>query len=131
MSISNQLPTQYQQFIHLSRYSRWLEGEGRRETWSETVSRYFNFFESHLEEMCGYKLEPKVKDELEEAIIATRVMPSMRCLMTAGEALKRENISGYNCSYVAVNRVALVNIWCMSLSWASRNSFHALNPEDA
>ena len=54
MSLSNQLPTQYQQFIHLSRYSRWLEGEGRRETWSETVSRYFNFFESHLEEMCGY-----------------------------------------------------------------------------
>ena len=106
MSLSNQLPTQYQQFIHLSRYSRWLEGEGRRETWSETVSRYFNFFESHLEEMCGYKLEPKVKEELEEAIIATRVMPSMRCLMTAGEALKRENIAGYNCSYVAVNRVA-------------------------
>ena len=56
--------------------------------------------------MCGYKLEPKVKEELEEAIIATRVMPSMRCLMTAGEALKRENIAGYNCSYVAVNRVA-------------------------
>ena len=78
MSISNQLPTQYQQFIHLSRYSRWLEGEGRRETWNETVSRYFDFFESHLEEMCGYKLEPKVKEELEEAIIATRVMPSMR-----------------------------------------------------
>ena len=106
MSISNQLPTQYQQFIHLSRYSRWLEEEGRRETWSETVGRYFNFFESHLEEMCGYKLEQKVKDELEEAIFATRVMPSMRCLMTAGEALKRENIAGYNCSYVAVNRVA-------------------------
>ena len=56
MSLSNQLPTQYQQFIHISRYSWWLEGEGRRETWSETVSRYFNFFESHLEEMCVYKL---------------------------------------------------------------------------
>jgi len=106
MSLSNQLPTQYQQFIHLSRYSRWLEGEGRRENWSETIERYFNFFEEHLQEMCGYKLEQKVKDELEEAIIATRVMPSMRCLMTAGEALKRENIAGYNCSYVAVNRVA-------------------------
>ena len=106
MSISNQLPTQYQQFIHLSRYSRWLPEEGRRETWSETVGRYFDFFDSHLEEMCGYKLEPKVKAELEEAILETRVMPSMRCLMTAGEALKKENIAGYNCSYVAVDRVA-------------------------
>ena len=106
MSISNQLPTQYQQFIHLSRYSRWLPEEGRRETWSETVGRYFDFFESHLEEMCGYKLDSKTKSELEEAILETRVMPSMRCLMTAGEALKKENIAGYNCSYVAVDRVA-------------------------
>ena len=105
-NLSNSLPTQYQQFIHLSRYSRWLPEEGRRETWSETVGRYFNFFESHLEEMCGYKLDSKTKNELEEAILETRVMPSMRCLMTAGEALKKENIAGYNCSYVAVDRVA-------------------------
>tara|TARA_Y100001935_G_scaffold86565_1_gene71830 strand:- start:3314 stop:5239 length:1926 start_codon:yes stop_codon:yes gene_type:complete len=105
-NLSNSLPTQYQQFIHLSRYSRWLPEEGRRETWSETVGRYFNFFESHLEEMCGYKLDSKIKNELEEAILETRVMPSMRCLMTAGDALKKENIAGYNCSYVAVDRVA-------------------------
>jgi len=105
-NLSNSLPTQYQQFIHLSRYSRWLPEEGRRETWNETVGRYFNFFESHLEEMCGYKLDSKVRNELEEAILETRVMPSMRCLMTAGEALKKENIAGYNCSYVAVDRVA-------------------------
>ena len=104
--MSNQLPTQYQQFIHLSRYSRWLEDEGRRETWSETIERYFNFFEGHLEEMCDYKLDKKTKDELETAILEQKVMPSMRCLMTAGEALKRENIAGYNCSYVAVDRVA-------------------------
>ena len=105
-NLSNSLPTQYQQFIHLSRYSRWLPEEGRRETWGETVGRYFTFFESHLEEMCGYKLDLKTKNELEEAILETRVMPSMRCLMTAGEALKKENIAGYNCSYVAVDRVA-------------------------
>ena len=105
-NLSNSLPTQYQQFIHLSRYSRWLPEEGRRETWGETVGRYFTFFESHLEEMCGYKLDSKTKNELEEAILETRVMPSMRCLMTAGEALKKENIAGYNCSYVAVDRVA-------------------------
>ena len=105
-NLSNSLPTQYQQFIHLSRYSRWLPEEGRRETWNETVGRYFDFFESHLEEMCNYKLDSKIKNELEEAILETRVMPSMRCLMTAGEALKKENIAGYNCSYVAVDRVA-------------------------
>ena len=104
--MSNQLPTQYQQFIHLSRYSRWLEDEGRRETWGETIERYFNFFEEHLQEMCEYKLDKKTKEELENAILEQKVMPSMRCLMTAGEALKRENIAGYNCSYVAVDRVA-------------------------
>jgi len=103
--MSNQLPTQYQQFIHLSRYSRWLEDKGRRETWGETIERYFNFFEEHLKEMCDYKLDSKTRDELETAILEQRVMPSMRCLMTAGDALRRENIAGYNCSYVAVDRV--------------------------
>ena len=102
---SNQLPTLYQQFIHLSRYSRWLPDEGRRETWSETVDRYFNFFEEHLFEMHNFKIKPEVRKSLEAAVLSTGVMPSMRCLMTAGEALKRENIAGYNCSYVAVNRV--------------------------
>ena len=102
---SNHLPTLYQEFIHLSRYSRWLEDKGRRETWGETIERYFNFFEEHLMEMHNFKLEPKLRNKLEEAVLETKVMPSMRCLMTAGEALKRENIAGYNCSYVAVNRV--------------------------
>ena len=102
---NNQLPTSYQEFIHLSRYSRWLPEEGRREVWSETVGRYFDFFKDHLKEMCNYDLPQKVHSELEDAILSQRVMPSMRCLMTAGEALKRENIAGYNCSYVAVDRV--------------------------
>ena len=104
--MSNQLPTQYQQFIHLSRYSRWLPDKGRRETWSETIERYFDFFTEHLKEMCDYDLDDKTRKELEEAVLDIKVMPSMRCLMTAGEALKRENIAGYNCSYVAVDRVA-------------------------
>jgi ribonucleoside-diphosphate reductase alpha chain len=105
-NLSNHLPTQYQQFIHLSRYSRWLPEEGRRETWDETIARYFDFFKEHLKEMCDYDLDTKTKNELEEAILDTRVMPSMRCLMTAGPALKKENIAGYNCSYVAIDRVA-------------------------
>ena len=101
---NNHLPTTYQEFIHLSRYSRWLPEEERRETWKETVGRYFNFFTEHLEENHKYKLTKELRNELEEAVLSLEVMPSMRCLMTAGEALKRENIAGYNCSYIAVNR---------------------------
>ena len=101
----NFLPTSYQEFIHLSRYSRWLPEEGRRETWNETVTRYFDFFTDHLKDMTGYKLDNDLRNDLEIAVLEQRVMPSMRCLMTAGEALKRENIAGYNCSYVAVNRI--------------------------
>ena len=102
---SNYLPTSYQEFIHLSRYSRWLPEEKRRETWNETISRYFNFFDEHLKDMHNYKSSKTVRDKLENGVLGLDVMPSMRCLMTAGEALKRENIAGYNCSYVAVNRV--------------------------
>ena len=102
---TNLLPTQYQEFIHLSRYSRWLPDKDRRETWDETVTRYFDFFTTHLKEMCEYDLDWTTRAELENAVLEQRVMPSMRCLMTAGEALKRENIAGYNCSYVAVDRV--------------------------
>ena len=102
---SNYLPTSYQEFIHLSRYSRWLPDKGRRETWDETVARYFDFFKDHLKELHDFNLSDNLRKELEEAVLDLRIMPSMRCLMTAGEALKRENIAGYNCSYVAVNRV--------------------------
>ena len=102
---NNYLPTSYQEFIHLSRYSRWLPEKKRRETWDETVSRYFDFFKEHLDELHQYKVTDKLRKELEGAVLSTQVMPSMRCLMTAGEALKRENIAGYNCSYVAVDRV--------------------------
>ena len=101
----NNLPTQYQQFIHLSRYSRWIPEENRRETWNETISRYFTFFEKHLKKMHKYKMTDKLKKQLRDFILELKIMPSMRCLMTAGEALKRENIAGYNCSYLAIDRV--------------------------
>ncbi len=100
-----QLPSLYQQFIHLSRYSRWIESEKRRETWNETVSRYFDFFENHLKESQNYNLPKQLRNELEDAILNLEIMPSMRSLMTAGEALSRDNVAGYNCSYIAVNRV--------------------------
>lgn len=99
------LPTHYQQFIHLSRYSRWLEKENRRETWEETVERYFSFFDEHLAQNNNFTVPPDLRDELKNAVLNLEIMPSMRSLMTAGEALKRDNTAGYNCSYVAVNRV--------------------------
>ena len=103
--MSKNLPTLYQDFIHLSRYSRWLEKEGRREHWDETVKRYFDFFQDHLKEHHKYAVPADIRQELEQAVLNLEIMPSMRALMTAGEALKRDNTAGYNCSYVAVNRV--------------------------
>ena len=97
------LPTTYQEYIHLSRYARWDYDNGRRETWDETVERYFNFFSEWLEEKHEYKLENGERTELENAVKELKVMPSMRCLMTAGPALKKENTAGYNCSYVKVD----------------------------
>ena len=88
------LPTEYQSFIHLSRYARWDYEKTRRETWEETVDRYFDFFKDHLKEHCNYEVEEKELKELRKAVVNLDIMPSMRCLMTAGEALKRENVQG-------------------------------------
>ena len=103
MAKSNFLPTEYQSFIHMSRYSRWKPEEGRRETWTETVQRLINFFADHVDRNIGVKFENSTWDRIEDAILTTSVMPSMRALMTAGEALRRENIAGYNCSYIPID----------------------------
>ena len=96
MSTSNYLPTDYQAFIHTSRYARWLDEEGRRETWGETVNRY-------MTNLVGDKVDVSTADALETAILDLNVMPSMRALMTAGPALDRDNTAGYNCSYLPVD----------------------------
>ena len=88
---------QYQSFIHKSRYARWLEEEGRRETWEETCSRYVDFFKEREQ------LNDEEGQEIWNAIQALEVMPSMRCMMTAGEALKRDNVAGFNCSYLHID----------------------------
>lgn len=92
------LPTQLQQYIHLSRYARWLENENRRETWEETVSRYTNFFAGRFPDL--YPAE-----RINESIRTLRTMPSMRALMTAGPALAKDEMAGFNCSYVAIDHV--------------------------
>ena len=88
----------YQQYIHKSRYARYLPTENRRETWEETVGRYMNFWEKR-----GVKFKANEAEELEEAILDMDIMPSMRALMTAGEALDRDNVAGFNCSYITID----------------------------
>jgi ribonucleoside-diphosphate reductase alpha chain len=97
------LPNDYQNFIALSRYARWLPDKNRRETWEETVARYFDFMEWHLESHTNQELVPKTRKILEEAVCNLEVMPSMRALMTAGPALAKNNIAGYNCAYLSVD----------------------------
>ena len=94
--MSNLLPTPYQQFIAKSRYARWLETEGRRENWAETVQRY-------MDEVVGLSVGGDTATALAGAILDLEVMPSMRAMMTAGPALTRDNTSGYNCSYLPVD----------------------------
>ena len=88
---------QYQQFIHKSRYARWLPEEGRRERWDETVNRYVDFWKDRGQ------IDEKVALKLFNAIHNLEVMPSMRCMMTAGEALDKDNVAGFNCSYLAID----------------------------
>ena len=101
--LSNHLPTDYQNFIALSRYARWKEKEQRRETWTETVTRYFDYMESHLKANHKYKLPVELRLELEDAVLNQDIMPSMRALMTSGPALDRCHVGGYNCSYVPID----------------------------
>ena len=101
--MNNYLPTDYQTFIATSRYARWIEDEQRRETWSETVARYFDYMGGHLADKHSYVLSDELRAELEEAVLNQDIMPSMRALMTAGPALDRCHVGGYNCSYVPVD----------------------------
>lgn len=101
--MNNMLPTPYQQFIHKSRYARWLDDEQRRENWDETVSRYVSFMADHVRDNHGYKLSDSLRSEVTDGIMSLAVMPSMRAMMTSGPALARDNICGYNCSYIPVD----------------------------
>jgi ribonucleoside-triphosphate reductase (thioredoxin) len=101
--MSKTIENPYENFIALSRYARWIPEESRRETWGETVDRYFNFILEHL--ASNYKYNPDVKliEELKNAVYDRNVMPSMRAVMTAGAALDRDHVAGYNCSFVPVD----------------------------
>ena len=97
------LPSFYQDFIHKSRYARWDYAKQRRESWDETVDRYFAFFKKNLKAVNNYDVPENEIEETKKEVKGLGVMPSMRCMMTAGEALEKENIAAYNCSYIAVD----------------------------
>ncbi len=98
-----ELPSLYQQIIHLSRYSRFIPEKNRREAWEETVTRLVDYVGNHIAATTGDNFYISKLQEIRSAILNLEVMPSMRLMMTAGEACDRDNISAYNCSYVAVN----------------------------
>jgi ribonucleoside-diphosphate reductase alpha chain len=95
--------TPYNTFIAKSRYSRYLDDQGRREHWDETVKRYFDFMTKNLKEKNGYTLTPELRAELEDAVVHLDVVPSMRAIMTAGAALERQNVAAFNCSYLPID----------------------------
>ena len=101
--MSNYLPTDYQSFIHTSRYARWLDDEGRREAWDETVNRYMNNVVEPVVDSGSNEDNFNVAHDLEQAILSLEVMPSMRAMMTAGPAATRDNTCMYNCSYLPVD----------------------------
>jgi ribonucleoside-diphosphate reductase alpha chain len=103
MYMDNYLPTDYQSFIHKSRYARWLDTEGRREAWDETVDRYMNNVVEPVVDSGASEADFNVAHDIEQAILSLEVMPSMRAMMTAGKALERDNTAGYNCSYLPVD----------------------------
>lgn len=109
----------YQRFIHVSRYAKWREDLGRRESWPETVDRYINFFSSRIPDVVAGKTREEIIPELREAILTLQVLPSMRCMMTAGKALEKNNIAAYNCSYLAMDDMkAFSEIMMLNMSGA-------------
>lgn len=95
--------TPYETYIAKSRYSRYLDDKGRREHWPETVKRYFDFMSNHLQKNHNYTLTDELRNRLETAVVNRQALPSMRSLMTAGDALERQNVAGYNCSFLPID----------------------------
>jgi ribonucleoside-triphosphate reductase len=98
----NPFNSYYSEFIYTSRYSRWLEEEKRRETWSETINRYLDFMHKHISRTSDVWSDD-LRSTLFNAIFNLEVLPSMRAMMTAGPALERDNTCGYNCSYLPID----------------------------
>lgn len=103
LTASGAIADPYRNFIAVSRYSRWLEDENRRETWTETVDRYVGFMKNHMDTNYEGVVSERKWNEIRTAILNHEIMPSMRALMTAGPALARENLAQFNCSFIAID----------------------------
>ena len=101
--MSKTIENPYENFIALSRYARWIPEDNRRETWGETVDRYFDFMLNHLKQNYNYIPNEKLVAELKDGVFQRNVMPSMRSVMTSGAALERDNVAGYNCAFLPVD----------------------------
>ena len=101
--MSKTIANPYENFIALSRYARWISEDNRRETWGETVDRYFDYMLNSIGKNNGYTPDESLLKELKEAVYNRDVMPSMRSVMTAGAALDRDHVAGYNCSFIPVD----------------------------
>ena len=101
--MSKTIANPYENFIALSRYARWIPEENRRETWGETVDRYFEFMLNALKTNHNYIPDEKLVAELKNGVFERNVMPSMRSVMTSGAALERDNVAGYNCAFLPVD----------------------------
>ena len=101
--MSRTIENPYENFIALSRYARWIQEDNRRETWGETVDRYFDFMLNYLQLQHSYKPNDKLVAELKDFVFNRNVMPSMRSVMTSGAALERDNVAGYNCAFLPVD----------------------------
>lgn len=97
------IDTVYEEFIAKSRYARYLESENRRENWEESVDRYMQFMRNHLFEKHDYVIDPDAYTTIRAAIVNKEILPSMRSIMTAGDALARDNTAGYNCAYLPID----------------------------
>lgn len=100
---TNPFASPYQEVIYKSKYSRWLEDKGRRETWEETVTRLVNYYWARLQVDKDVQIPQEEADKLYNAIYNLEVMPSMRALMTAGTTLDRCSVAAYNCAYLPVD----------------------------
>lgn len=100
--LPTELPDIYSQYIHATRYARWDDEKGRRETWPESVNRYIVWFEQQCNKR-GYAVSKKDREKVRVGIQSLKAMPSMRALMTAGKALAKDNCAGFNCAYITVD----------------------------
>jgi ribonucleoside-triphosphate reductase len=105
----------YSEIIHLTRYARYNDENGRREVWPETVDRLVEFFVNHLKKKLDFDLDEKTRSDLHRAVLNFEIMPSMRALMTAGKPLETVNVANFNCTYLVVDciRAFSEHMYCL------------------